>query len=60
MANKKKAKSRKKKKYTVKTPLFLENTFKTGGGVHHTRENDVQKGKSRKAKHKIKWKRGWE
>lgn len=60
MANKKNAKSRKKKKYTVRTTLFLENTFKTGSGAHHTREDDLQKGKSRKAKHKIKWQRDWE
>jgi|ETNvirenome_6_85_1030632.scaffolds.fasta_scaffold00118_35 hypothetical protein len=60
MANKKKAKTRKKTKYTVKSPLFIENSFKTGSGVHKNRDKNVKKGSSRKPKHKIKWKKGWE
>lgn len=47
-------KKRKKKKHKVRNPVAKEMFEKTGNqaGYHHTREDDVEQGKSRKRKHK--------
>lgn len=50
------ARTRKHKKVKVAAP---KAQFNTGTRKHHTREADVREGRSRKPKHKKRWKQSW-